>query len=266
MRKVKWSQSNLLQQFQPYGGLDVLYQQDIQKNTFMRILNVQEVEYKFTQDAPSEVYLIPGSYASKKDFYSANEQRATFFYINTAPRFRLFSEGNWNEVEADSRSLASDKIVNLKVITGSYGPIEVSGEELYMLDVKSGDVPAQENLPVPKIFCKIVTDPMAKAGVVLIGVNDPHIREDVFKTEIEHSKSGNYGKFVICKDVSDRIGYMTWSQFDASQGYSYACEVNDFLRTVKYPEDEVKKDGDIKYLLFKNNWSFSFIIGWKSHN
>lgn len=83
--------------------------------------------------------------------------------------------------------------------------------------------PKRRKVPVPKIFYKILIDARGKAGVVLIGVNNPHISLDEILKD-----------YVLCNDISSKINFVKWRPKDIRRGYSYACEVNDFLRNVPH--------------------------------
>lgn len=85
-------------------------------------------------------------------------------------------------------------------------------------------------IPVPKLYYKILVDQKTKDGIVLIGVNNPYLTMQEIRQE-----------YIICEDVGDRITWINWRKEDIQRGYSYACDVNDFFRTVKYlPHVEVK--------------------------
>jgi len=63
-------------------------------------------------------------------------------------------------------------------------------------------------------------------------VNNPHLTEAQIKRD-----------YVICNDVSDKVTYINWKKTDIKAGWSYACEVSDFLRTVKHLPALTAKNG-----------------------
>lgn len=73
------------------------------------------------------------------------------------------------------------------------------------------------------IYYKILVNRANRAGVVLIGVNNPHL-----------SLSEILANYVVCTDVSHRINYVSWQRTNLRRGYGYACEVPDFLRRVPH--------------------------------
>lgn len=79
-------------------------------------------------------------------------------------------------------------------------------------------------LPVPKIFYKILIDRSTHAGVVLVGVNNPHIKMQEIQSD-----------YMFCDyDVSERIKYIKWRAKDLRRGFSYACSVEDFIEKVPH--------------------------------
>lgn len=155
------------------------------------------------------------------DFISANEQRATFLFINVAPQWQTFNARNWYAVEMSTRRLAADRGITLDVWTGSYGVTHLWNESNDRRQIFIGWPSSQ--IPVPMLFYKIIIDRSASSGVVFLGVNNVHL-----------SMSDILRDYVICNDISDRINYVDWIRTDIVRGYSYACEVNDFLRRVPH--------------------------------
>lgn len=82
---------------------------------------------------------------------------------------------------------------------------------------------ADRKIPVPKLYYKVLINKADSSGVVLIGVNNPHVTLDEIKKD-----------YVICTDVSDKIDYVNWQKDDIKRGYSYACDVNEFLKAVPH--------------------------------
>jgi hypothetical protein len=88
-----------------------------------------------------------------------------------------------------------------------------------------------KKIPVPKFYYKILIDKTENSGIAFIGVNNPHLTLDEILKD-----------FIICTDVSNKINYINWKKTDISRGYSYACEVNEFLKVVKhFPKIVVNK-------------------------
>jgi DNA/RNA endonuclease G (NUC1) len=124
-------------------------------------------------------------------------------------------------VEDGSRRLAADRNITLQVYTGTHGVLKLNdtdgiAQEIYLDD-------EYQKVPVPKIFYKILIDESRDAGVVLIGVNNPHATMQEINRD-----------YVVCNDVSDKIKYIKWRATDIRRGFSYACKVDEFLRAVPH--------------------------------
>lgn len=145
------------------------------------------------------------------------------FKLFTAPQFQRFNALNWEAVEDSTRKLASSRNIFLDVYSGTYGVIKLndyfgSPKEIFLY-VNGAD----RRIPVPKLYYKVLINKAANSGIVLIGVNNPHVTLEEIKKD-----------YVICTDVSDKINYISWQKDDISRGYSYACDVNEFLKVVPH--------------------------------
>lgn len=96
---------------------------------------------------------------------------------------------------------------------------------------------ATRKIPVPKLYYKVLINKADSSGIVLIGVNNPHLTLDEIKKD-----------YVVCTDVSDQISYINWQRDDIRRGFSYACDVNEFLKAVPHFSEI-----DVKNLLI---WGF----------
>ncbi|KAI8122061.1 hypothetical protein FF38_05737 [Lucilia cuprina] len=205
-----------------FGGeeLDVIYTKQTQRVLLNRILGQDSTKY-FNDN---NYYLSKGHLAAKADFVYASQQRTTFLYINTAPQWQSFNGGNWLAVENGLRQWVDTKKRDLLCWTGVYGVTSLTGEmmtdvELFLYE----DNDKHFHLPIPKLFFRVAVEPISKLGVVLVGVNNPHVSLDVIKRS-----------YVLCEDVSHKISYINWKRLDLKNGYSYACEVNEFRKVVTH--------------------------------
>jgi hypothetical protein len=82
---------------------------------------------------------------------------------------------------------------------------------------------ADRKIPVPKLYYKVLINKADSTGIVLIGVNNLHVTLEEIKKD-----------YVICTDVSDQIDYINWKKDDITRGFSYACDVNEFLKVVPH--------------------------------
>jgi hypothetical protein len=216
--RPNWSQGD----FFPGKNVDSLHTRNNQRNTIAGILGSSALADRIIEPTPSDVFLARGHMAAMTDFVSANEQRSTFFFTNTAPQFQTFNGGNWVSVEISSRRLAADRNINLQVYTGTFGIVQFANTNNQMRDIHLA--PNNRQIPVPRIYYKILVNTANRQGVVLIGVNNPHL------SVAEINSQG----YVVCNDVSSRLRYLSWSRTNLVRGFSYACEVPDFLRAVPH--------------------------------
>lgn len=208
-------------------AVNTLYTRATQRVTINNLIGLAENSTKYIH-ATNNNYMARGHLTAKADYVFGAQHRLTFHFVNIAPQWQNFNGGNWNYLEQDVRSFASNNNLDLIVYTGTYGvttlPHETTGEDVPLyLYVDSNN---NRGLPVPQVYWKFVYDPLTKAGIVFIGVNNPY-HED---------KSKN----LLCTDVTDDISWLTWKKDDQDAGYSYGCSVDEFKNIVSYfPDLEV---------------------------
>ncbi|KAH8327891.1 hypothetical protein KR067_001377 [Drosophila pandora] len=202
-------------------NVDKLYTQAVQKETIDKELDMDSARYF---DSAKNVFLARGHMGAKADFVFAPEQRATFLFINAAPQWQTFNAGNWARVEDGVRAWVAKEKKHVECWTGVWGVTTLAdkkGEQkpLYL----SHDHNGNGLIPVPKLYFRVVIEPSSKKGIVLIGVNNPHLSLEEIKRD-----------YILCTDVSDRINWISWKKTDITAGYSYACEVSEFRKKVDH--------------------------------
>lgn len=206
-------------------SVNTLYTRATQRVTINNLLGLNESDYTYIAET-SNYYMARGHLTAKADFVFGAAHRLTFWFVNIAPQWQTFNGGNWNTLEQNVRTYASNQYLDYYVYTGTYGiatlPHASTGQEVELyLYVDSNN---NKGLPVPAIYWKFLYEPISKAGIVFIGVNNPY----------------QASKNAICTDVSSKISWLTWSADSQSLGYSYACEVSEFRKLVDYfPDLEV---------------------------
>jgi hypothetical protein len=121
------------------------------------------------------------------------------------------------------RALAANRNINLDVYSGTFGLCQLKDTSGVLRDIFLYVNGATKQIPVPKIYYKILINKADNSGIVLIGVNNPHVTLE----EIKKS-------YIICTDVSSQINYIAWQKDNIERGYSYACSVNDFVKVVPH--------------------------------
>lgn len=195
-----------------------LYSRKGQVQTINGILGLKENDPSVIHPT-SNVYLATGHYTPKADFVFGAQQRLTFYYVNAAPQWQNINGGNWNVMERNYRSLAAKRQLDFIVYTGSHGIMshpDVKGkeQELYLWVGNNGE----RGIPVPAFFYKVIYEPISQQGIALISRNNPY-------KKIEKSD-------YICKDVCDKVKWLTWKQENTNLGFVYCCNVDDFRKSV----------------------------------
>lgn len=85
--RPSWAQ----QDFFPGKNVDIIHTRNNQRNTIATILGSSTAAARFVEQPDSDVFMARGHMAAMTDFISANEQRSTFLFINTAPQWQTFN-------------------------------------------------------------------------------------------------------------------------------------------------------------------------------
>uniref|UniRef100_A0A1Q3FS01 Putative deoxyribonuclease i n=1 Tax=Culex tarsalis TaxID=7177 RepID=A0A1Q3FS01_CULTA len=209
--------------FQQGVNVNLLYTVNRQRQTLAQILGSQALADQLVIDATSGIFMARGHIAARADFIYGTQQNATFWFLNAAPQWQNFNDGNWLRIEDSARSFVASRNLRVTVYGGTYGvhtQTDANGDQqpIY-LDFDPNGI---QRLPSPKIYYKILHDEQNKAGIVLIGVNDIHI------TSMERIRN----EYMFCEDIGDKVSWINWDRFNLALGFSYACEVNQFLRKI----------------------------------
>lgn len=199
-----------------------LYTKYVQRQTIGRTLGSYELASEYVSNT-TELYLARGHLTAKADYVLAAHQLATFYYINVAPQWQSFNNGNWLKVEIGIKKFIEKRNVDTEVYTGTHGHCTLPDtknrqQPLFLaLNLQEG----ANRIPVPLLYYKMIIAESIDAGIVLIGVNNPYVSIDSIE------------QYVVCPDISDQVNYIDWDRKNVTAGYSYACSVSDFIKTVK---------------------------------
>lgn len=153
----------------------------------------------------------------------AASQDATYYYINAAPQWQSFNNGNWKALETAVRNLAAARKADYTIYTGTHGILslpDVKGvsKDVYLtVDSNNNGV-----IPVPKFYWKVVHDPEAKKATAFVGINHPWID---LKTDTGA---------IICPDVCSQVPWVTFQRTRIPSGYTYCCSVAELSRVVPH--------------------------------
>lgn len=212
-------------------NVDNLYTKNNQRAVFGSILGSSEIALELVHET-GDTYLARGHQAAKADYIFGSQQDGTFYFVNAAPQWQSFNAYNWERVENSVKTMSADRGISLDVYTGTYGVVsfpDINGvpRELY-LDTSSGS----GQIPVPKIFYKILIEEVTGNGIAIIGVNNVHAT----LAEIQES-------YIFCNDIAAGINWINWDIHNIARGYMYACEVNEFAAVVGHLPSEVIASG-----------------------
>jgi DNA/RNA non-specific endonuclease len=189
-----------------------LYRRETQRSTIGTILGSAALGEQYI-NMVNDYFLSKGHLVAKADFFYGTGQMATFYYANALPQWQTFNGGNWNTLEDNVRAFTGRYGRNLEVYTGGSGRASlpnVNNVQTNLFLTTNGQ------MPVPRMFWKILYDPTTQAGIAFIGLNNP------YQTAAQAAAD------VWCTDISSTVSWLTWQQTNLVRGYSYTCEVNNF--------------------------------------
>ncbi|XP_017782211.1 PREDICTED: uncharacterized protein LOC108566704 [Nicrophorus vespilloides] len=207
--------------FYDVGATNVnnLYTRNTQRKTINALLGLPPDSNKYVA-ASGNFYLARGHLTAKADFLYGSQQRVTFKYVNVMPQWQTLNGNNWNALEADVRTFAADKGLDLIVYTGGHGvstlPDAETGEqtELYLyVDGK------RNGIAVPRFFWKVIYEKSTKAGLAFVAVNNP------YDLDLEAN--------TLCESVCDQADWLTWKNDNVEKGYGYCCDVNELRKIIR---------------------------------
>ena len=182
-------------------------------------------------DVAKSLFFSRGHLAPDGDFIDAASQDATYYYINAAPQWQSFNNGNWKAVETSVRNLAAQRKVDYTVYTGTFGTLtlaDASGKQqpIYL----TTDVNNNGLIPVPKFYWKLGHDPEAKTAVALGGLNNPHLTTPIDRT------SG--GDIFFCPDVCGQVPWLqNVNHSNIRSGLTFCCTADELRRAIPHVPD-----------------------------
>lgn len=191
-----------------------VYSKENQRKMIDKILAEDEDLDDYFDD--EKFFLSRGHLGGKADFYDANHQRSTFFYLNTAPQFQAINGGNWLRVEDGIRRFVAKERFNATIISGTLGVLRFPG----LADGQLLYLGRKGTVPVPQYFYKLVYNAVNQRGIVFVSINNPHLEDD----EVD--------EYLFCEDIVDKVKWVSLRN-DNTAGVIFACEVGEFLKEIK---------------------------------
>lgn len=207
-----------------FKGIDIngLYSQKGQAEEFAKLLGKETADSYL--DISKQWYLARGHFSPDGDFIDAGSQDATYYYINTAPQWQSFNNGNWKRLEVAVRDVAADRAINFTTYSGGFQVSELADSQGVMQPLYlATDDDGNQLVPVPKYYWKVVHEPTTRAAVAFVGFNNPHMGpvkdEDIF-----------------CKDVCHKVPAFISEEYRTSieSGYMFCCTLSDLKKAIPY--------------------------------
>eukprot|EP00095_Tigriopus_kingsejongensis_P006847 maker-scaffold176_size284796-snap-gene-0.14 protein:Tk06847 transcript:maker-scaffold176_size284796-snap-gene-0.14-mRNA-1 annotation:"duplex-specific nuclease" len=174
----------------------------------------------------STSYFAKGHLSPDAAFVYDVQQDATYYFMNVAPQFQAFNNGNWKALEGSVRDYAISSKGAIDIYTGTYGYLfynklnsDGSSKRTYIDLMRFG---TKDYLPVPKYFWKVVHNPQTNHAIAFVGMNDAHL---------------DFTPSRICSNVCDEVPRADWDMDNLDSGYMYCCKVKDLRDTVDYVPD-----------------------------
>ncbi|XP_025416858.1 uncharacterized protein LOC112688054 [Sipha flava] len=215
-------------------SVDLLYTVEYQNYTFSELLKTKELAEKYIRPENGS-YLIPGQLASPRDFFYIFEQVATFYFMNTAPRWKKFNDDHWTVLEESVRYWMSENDHRYMIVSGTYGWLSLTTANA---DRRRIFMDESEQIPVPEVFWKLMYDIDRMDGIVFMGTNSPH--------EEEESKNS-----FLCENIcKNRRGNNNMSpELFYAPDSIYCCDLSGFqlmygelqpVKVVKYLREQIE--------------------------
>eukprot|EP00090_Calanus_glacialis_P045179 TRINITY_DN8232_c0_g1_i1.p1 TRINITY_DN8232_c0_g1~~TRINITY_DN8232_c0_g1_i1.p1 ORF type:complete len:472 (-),score=119.75 TRINITY_DN8232_c0_g1_i1:256-1671(-) len=141
-------------------------------------------------------------------------QDATYYFMNVAPQFQSFNNGNWKALEYNTRDLGTKLDRDLQVMTGTHGLLTYPDSNNNLTPIYLYN---NTYVPAPKYYWKVVQDPMTNTAVAFIGSNDPHVTSAPLE---------------LCPNRCAEMPWVDWNLSDLDSGYMYCCSVEDAVKAI----------------------------------
>jgi len=188
------------------------YSKKTQANTIVKLLGHNLINGKPVIETSSSGtnYFAKGHLAPDAAFIYNLNQDATYYFMNVAPQFQSFNNGNWKALEMNTRDLASSLGHDVTSVTGTHGVLQYADKHGVMTDIYLYLNEATRYVPAPKYYWKVLYDAETDSGVAFIGLNDPHATEAPEE---------------LCDNVCAQMPWVDWSITELDAGYMYCCSV-----------------------------------------
>jgi DNA/RNA endonuclease G (NUC1) len=148
------------------------YSRSSASNAYKKASQESKILSQYDNRLDSNMFLARGHLSPDADFIYKEWQDATYYFMNAAPQWQPFNNGNWVAVENAVRELARKRGRTLRVQTGTHDVLQLengSGDSIYLGD--------HSTIAVPLYFWKVVHDVSTNEAIVFVTINKPNIEE-----------------------------------------------------------------------------------------
>jgi len=199
-------------------GMNDYYSKNNQVTEVTNILGTNTLEGNveiIENSASGTNYFAKGHLSPDAAFIYNIEQDATYYFINVAPQFQSFNNGNWKSLEINTRDLAMKLGHDISVYTGTHGiltfpDINNNSEEIFLYN--------DQYIPAPLYYWKVLQDKTRNTAVAFLGLNDPHEKS----APIE-----------VCQNRCAEMSWVDWEMTDLDGGYMYCCSLEEAAMAFK---------------------------------
>lgn len=217
------------------------YSKSMQSQTVLKLLGHNEINGKpiIETSTSGTNYFAKGHLSPDAGFIYNINQDATYYFMNVAPQFQSFNNGNWKALEMNTRDLASSLGHDISVYTGTHDILKYADKYGQLIDIYLYIDAETRYVPAPLYYWKVVYDAETDSGVAFIGLNDPHVTKP--PTE-------------LCDNVCSSMPWVDWSITELDAGYMYCCSIESARKAIPSipdlkPSSLIQKTAMTKYTM-----------------
>lgn len=164
-----------------------------------------------------------GHLSAVSEYAYGQQQQTMSNYVMVMLQWSVINNkgGNYYALEKSVKQFVKAMHITTEAYSGTHGTMEKMGKDRKMTKLY-GSMHTKQ-MPIPAFYYKVLLDHENKKAIAAICVNDPYATFEEIQT-----------KYNLCPDVSDQIGWEFWNgkRKVATLGYSYACKLSDFVKSV----------------------------------
>jgi len=208
------------------------YSKKTQASTVLKLLGHNEINGNAVIETSSSGtnYFAKGHLSPDAGFMYNINQDATYYFMNVAPQFQSFNNGNWKALEINTRDLASSLGHDISSYTGTHGVLQYTDKYGDLVDIYLYLDGQTRYLPAPLYYWKVLYDAETDTGAAFIGLNDPHATSPPNE---------------LCTNVCSSMAWVDWSITELDAGYMYCCSIEDARKAIPSMPD-IKTTGLIQ--------------------